>query len=135
MKDARLYRLTALFRLRHMLGQTIFDEHAARDLDPERAGHLHDAVNDLRILIGRLESELSQSEPPKQARGASWLGSEWPNRKRKNTRRLSPWHQTSDMLSCGDGYLNEYRTFVRGHSYFSPPSGRSLPLSEVGSTF
>jgi hypothetical protein len=69
MKDARLHRLTALFRLRHMLGQTISDEHAARDLDPERAGHLHDAVNDLRNLIGRLESELSESTAPQQKSG------------------------------------------------------------------
>ena len=96
MKDARLYRLTALFRLRHMLGQTIFDEHAARDLDPERAGHLHDAVNDLRILIGRLESELSQSTPRKQKTGGVVGGANGPIGKERTlddsargTRRLS----------------------------------------------
>ena len=93
MKDARLFRLTALFRLRHMLGQTIFDEHAARDLDPERAGHLHDAVNDLRILIGRLESELSQSTPRKQKTDGVAAGQRMAQSEKKEhstTERVAP---------------------------------------------
>jgi hypothetical protein len=93
MKDARLYRLTALFRLRHMLAQTIFAAQAARDLDPERARHLHDAVNDLRILIGRLESELSQSTPPKQKSGSVVGGQRMAQSEEKEhstTQRVAP---------------------------------------------
>jgi hypothetical protein len=57
-----LHRLRSLFRLRYILGQTILDEHAARDLNPQKAAHLHDAVNDLRILIERLETDLNEHQ-------------------------------------------------------------------------
>jgi len=59
MSDERLLRARHLTRLREMLGRLILDEHGARTDHPEVARHLADAVGDLRIVIARLESELS----------------------------------------------------------------------------
>ena len=59
MSDDRLWRARAVTHLRDMLRRVILEEYDARERDLEKAGHLADAVKDLRTLITRLEAASS----------------------------------------------------------------------------
>ena len=83
MPDERLWRARSLNNLRDMLRRLILEEHATRDLNPEKAAHLADAVSDLRTIIARLESD---------AAGAPGNGRE-PHRSRLST---DPSHGEQD---------------------------------------
>jgi len=56
MEDPLLHELRSIVGLRDMLHRTILEEYALRDVNPEKAAHLQDAVSDLRTIIARLES-------------------------------------------------------------------------------
>ena len=60
-------RERSLATLRNMLRRLIAEDLAAREVDTERAAALADAACDLRVLIARLDSELS-ARPSGEAR-------------------------------------------------------------------